>query len=116
VIVWSGRGVAAFAFAAGSFLIGGLLGGLFHTASAGTALSGLGLVIGGLLTWRFGKKWNSEPGRTLVDPATSQTVTLRPSHTLFFVPMQWWAVPMVGGGALMVLVGLLEAGGILPPN
>ena len=38
---------------------------------------------------------DSAPTRELVDQKTGQRVLLRNDHSLFWIPMQWWAIPIV---------------------
>jgi len=54
--------------------------------------------------WVVGRALNGVPGRVLIDPATNQPIVLRRRHDLFFIPMQWWAVPLVLGA----IVGLFS--------
>ena len=50
--------------------------------------------------WVVGKTLNGVPGRTLIDPRTGGQVILRKHHDLFYIPMQWWAIPTVLLGVL----------------
>lgn len=49
-------------------------------------------LLGGAIVWRIGVHLEQRPGRLLVDPATGGNVELKTRHTLFFVPMKYWAV------------------------
>ena len=59
------------------------------------------------VVWWLGRKLNSAPTRELVDPKTGQRVLLRNDHSLFWIPMQWWAIPIV------LLVGVIVGGMVL---
>jgi hypothetical protein len=59
------------------------------------------------VVWWLGRKLNSAPNRELVDPKTGQRVLLRNDHSLFWIPMQWWAIPIV------LLAGVIVAGMVL---
>jgi hypothetical protein len=54
-------------------------------------------------TWIVGRRLNTTPPRALIDPATNARVLLRRRHTLFWVPAQYWSVPV----ALAAFVPLL---------
>lgn len=60
---------------------------------------GLGVLIGAVAVYLLGLQLN-KPGRTLVDPATGQTVILRRRHTLFWIPLQYLA-------GIIALIGLV---------
>jgi hypothetical protein len=70
-----------------------------------------GWMIGGALllaavpVWFIGRRLNGRPGRTLVDQAMGQQVTLRAKHDLFFVKMEYWAPLLAVGGVLLLLLG-----------
>ncbi len=57
----------------------------------------IGFLLSGIILTSLGRYLHSKPTRTLIDPQTNEVVLLRPSHTLFFVPMRYW------GSALIVL-------------
>ena len=69
--------------------------GLHEFSGIGLAL---GLFVAAAVNWYAGRRLNGDPGRELVDRATGETVVLRRSHRLFFIPMQWWSLVMVGLG------------------
>jgi hypothetical protein len=52
--------------------------------------------------WAVGRRLNGDPGRILVDPHTRQQVIVRKRHDLFFLPMQWWAIPIILFGFLQL--------------
>jgi hypothetical protein len=53
-------------------------------------LSGLSLIGGGIACWILGRRWNT--------PFTE--------HTMYFVPLQYWALLYVPFGLLLTLGGL----------
>ena len=120
MIIWSGWGILAPVVAV---LVGGsvalLLGGGLESAGM-TRWVGLGPALGCLAgaaaVWWVGRWLNGRPGRELVDPRTGERVLLRPSHRLFFIPMQWWAVPLVVIGLFVLVATVLGATGALPPS
>lgn len=54
-------------------------------------------VVAAVAIWILGRLLNNRPGRVLVDKASGKEFIDRPSHDLFFIPVQWWAI-----GALII--------------
>lgn len=48
-----------------------------------------------IVNWFVGVRLNNRPGRELIGTKTGQRVVLRRRNTLFFVPMQFWSVPLL---------------------
>ncbi|HEY0203130.1 MAG TPA: hypothetical protein VGC15_03140 [Acetobacteraceae bacterium] len=112
MVIWSGWGILVVPV---TLLVGGgvtvLFGALLNAAGLGR-LAGFALVAGLLAAaaanWWVGRWLNGRPGRVLLDPATGQQVVLRRRHSLFFIPAQWWAVPLAVAAAIAfvsILVG-----------
>jgi hypothetical protein len=111
-ISWSGFGFITIVFGFGGGVIGALVsdliqGGTGHNNLTDTLLIGAGMLAGAVANWVFGRRMNGRAGRVLIDPATGQRVILRRRHTLFWIPMQWWSIPMA------LLAGLIAC---LPPT
>lgn len=107
MIIWSGWG-ALTALIAGAALVGSVL---LDPALARVGIptpTGVVLVwiAAAILNWMLGTRLNNRPGRELVDPRTDQVVVLRPRHTLFWIPMQYYSVLLLLMGALAVLGAL----------
>ena len=60
----------------------------------------LAFVVAAGLTWVVGKRLQARGARTVIDEATGQRLTIGGSHTLFFVPMHYWAVVLIALAAL----------------
>lgn len=62
----------------------------------------IGSLIGAVVLWPLGRWMNTPGSRTIVDLQTGQLVELPTGggHTLFFIPMQYWAFiwPLIGLG------------------
>ena len=72
----------------------------------------LGLALSSITCWFFHKSLLKRGTKTLLDKETGEDVVLRPSHSLFFIPMHWWGV--IGGAFSSLLLfdaikGLLGA-------
>ena len=61
----------------------------------------LATLIGAGFVWLIGWK-ASGPGRTLVDLKTGQPVVIKKKHTLFWIPMEYFAIVLV-----VVAIGML---------
>ncbi|MEX2121623.1 MAG: hypothetical protein WD847_18695 [Pirellulales bacterium] len=49
-----------------------------------------GLLTAASIVWVAARSVNRETGRVLIDVETGEEVTLRPAHSLFFVPFRHW--------------------------
>lgn len=61
------------------------------------------LALSAAAVWAVGKKLNGAPGRLLIDPVNRQPVLLKNKHTLFWIPMEWFALAW-GAGAVIEMV------------
>jgi hypothetical protein len=98
-ISWSGLGFLTVAFGFGGGVAGSLLsdliqGGTAHNDPMDTLLIAAGLLAGAIANWFCGRRLNAHPDRVLIDEATKQRVILRRRHNLFWLPMQWWSIPI----------------------
>jgi hypothetical protein len=107
VIIWQGWGIVVlgigFAWLVAFFALAGALG---MGQDADTLIVGLAAIPAGITTWFAGKRMNGRPGRELVDPATGERVVLKDTHSLFFVPVEWWGPILVVAGVVFVIVGV----------
>jgi hypothetical protein len=55
----------------------------------------LAFVVAGVGTWFVGKALQGRGGRTVIDKATGQELTIGGSHTFFFIPMHYWGVALI---------------------
>jgi|SRR5262245_8386362 len=95
IFVWRGWGLLALV---ALFLPLASCAGLMDTRPAlGMLIGGLTLVAGGAACWMLGRRWNRAGTE----------------HSLYFVPLQYWAVPYVLFGAFATVggvAGLLRRG------
>lgn len=59
----------------------------------------IGFVISAIAVWFTGKKLNSATSakKVMIDPETNKEVVLNNKHTIFFVPMEWFALFLAAG-------------------
>ena len=107
LFIWSGWGIVVIPVVVGTAVTIGALGGLALRALGHPELTflaiSLGLFAAAAANWIVGRRLNGHPPRELIAPATNQRVLLRRRHALFWVPVQYWSVPV----ALAALVPLL---------
>lgn len=107
LFIWSGWGILAVPVIIGTAVVVGALGGFALRAVGHPDLMflavSLGLFAAAGANWVVGRRLNGAPPRELVDPATNQRVLLRRRHALFWVPIQYWSLPV----ALAAFVPLL---------
>lgn len=104
MIIWRGFGILVVVIAGAALVLtqviaNALLGAGTYEGHSGP-LGALALLVAAAIVWPLGRTLNRRGGRTLLDPATGQQVVLRPNHSLFFIPMEYWA-PILGVGAIV---------------
>ncbi|MDP8100880.1 hypothetical protein [Phocoenobacter atlanticus] len=92
-IIWQGFGFLAallplLILVAVQFICG-------HT-SFGPYIIDIAATLSAIAVWLIGSKLNGGKGKKLIDPETNETVILKKKHTLFWIPMQWFAIPLIG--------------------
>jgi hypothetical protein len=94
-IVWQGAGLAGVLVP----ILIVLLGGMGFDAALGDGYSkehgwtmALLIALSAALVWLIGSKLNNRPGKELIDPETRQMVVLKPRHTIFWIPLQYFAI------------------------
>jgi hypothetical protein len=95
MLIWQGAGISA-------VLIPAILGfiaqwGVDRCFGQGYATAhgwqnAIAWLIGGAIVWIVGTRLEKRPGKLLVDPNTGSNVELKGKHTLFWVPMKYWAI------------------------
>ncbi len=88
MIVWQGFG----------FLVALIpiifIGGINAIDASDTMTYGfeVALLLSAVTIWLLGRKLNSKQGKILIDPETNEPVEIKNKHTLFWIPMEWFAV------------------------
>jgi len=69
----------------------------------GEPITGLSAgVLAAVVIW-FTGRWFNNPAkdREVIDTQTGEQIRLANRHTLFWIPMEWWAVPVALFGAVL---------------
>jgi len=117
-IMWQGLGAYALVIPlfsiVGDFLAVYAILGADIAKRFGTSVSGIALLASAAILWWMSKKLAARRVRTLVDKETGEEITLTERHTMFYVPLRYWAMlyAVIGIGALVA--GLGQATGLLP--
>jgi hypothetical protein len=110
MIIWRGWGILVAVIAFLGLLAGQLVGtAIFGPAGYernATWLVGVGLLVAAAVLWPIGQRMNSG-AQVLVDKATGQEVILKPGHSLFFIPVQYWSPILAVIAVLMIIVGII---------
>jgi hypothetical protein len=97
MIIWSGLGFLPILFL--------IIFGLGFSAGSNGPISDKALactfLLTGLASGAMGWWLRQKPGRVVIDKATGKEITLRRSHSLFFIPMVYW-------GLIFIAMGLYE--------
>ncbi len=114
-LIWRGWGLLAVVVPAvlcglSIFIVSAIAAAAKMNQAGQNLAAGIAIFIAGLisayLVWIWGRRLNSQPGRTLIDPADGSSVVIRRSHSLFWIPMQWWA-PIIALFCLMIGIALV---------
>ena len=102
MVVWTGYGFLAGLIPVVVFALTALV---MDRGNQTTVDAVIASVISAALVWWIGRRLNSAPGRVLVDPKTHERLVLRRRHSLFWIPMEWWAIAclLVGVGVVVSL-------------
>lgn len=103
MIIWSGYGflVPLIAMAAIALAQIAATSTKYDTNPLSGIVTFLMLALAGAAIWFLGKKFNTAPGRAVIDKQTGKEIVLRRKHSLFFVPMEYWGPIIAAGGLLM---------------
>lgn len=102
MLIWSGPGVLVFGIVflvslVSNVLFDSVLGSGFYTSH--TWAAGIAVMLSSPVVWLVGRRCDHRGGRTVVDRATGEQITLGKPH-FFFLPMRFW-------GPLLFFVGLV---------
>lgn len=64
----------------------------------------------GLFSWFFGKKWNANTERILVDEKTGKRLKAKKKHTFFYIPMEYWGFIFPAFGIIILFQNSIVGG------
>lgn len=59
--------------------------------------------LGAVVIWLSGTKLAKRPTKSLIDPKTGAQVSFQEKHTLFWIPMQYWAIVWIGASIVSLV-------------
>jgi hypothetical protein len=74
--------------AGGEVLLQELMGSQYDSP----VVKALLLLVSAAAVWVAGRKLNGAPVKKLIDPETGETVVIRTVHSMFWIPVEWYAV------------------------
>lgn len=103
MLVWTGAGILVIPIALLGVCLGVIIAGAFGADAHAAIGAGLGAILAAIGIWFLGRGLNNgNRDRLLLDPATREHVVLRHRHTVFWLNMEWWSVPLLLAGALLM--------------
>lgn len=112
MIIWSGLGflvaVIVFGFSLMANLISDSISGneiYWKTHQWPLAVS---LLCSSLACWFLGNFLRNRKAKVLIDKETGEEVVLKPSHSLFFVPMPYWGPILLVVGIAVLMIDLIK--------
>ena len=100
-IVWSRLGflgvVVPLVVSVAGTLIGDAVFGKDQLAA--NAVFGVCFMLSAPAVWTLGRYLNAKPGRILIDPSTNEQVVLVQKHTIFWMKLEYFALPLMALGA-----------------
>lgn len=106
MIIWKGFGILVVIIAILSIAIVQLVARAAtndpHFGETHHWVGGLALIIAAVPVFFVGRYFNTRPGRVVIDKATKRELVIRRTHSLFFIPMEYWAIilPLIGFGLM----------------
>lgn len=107
MIIWSGRGILVPLITLLFIVVFSVISAALNSTQLALYMLPVSFLLAGWANWHLGNKWNNQPGRIVVDEATSERIELKPRHTFFWIKMQHWGIFLLGLGALNLLLSLI---------
>ena len=104
MIVWKGWGLMALLIPFFCTLFVGtavdFIYGIHFYRSSDWAMP-LVLALSSVIVFYLGYKLNTKPGRIVIDIETNEKIELKSTHSMFWIPLQYWAVLIMAFSLLM---------------
>lgn len=108
IFIWTGWGILVLFYGLAGMLVGGIISSAVGLGSRQLIAVGICEVLAAIAVWFTGVRLNRNTERRLVDPKTGQGVIIRRRHTLFWIPMQYWAPVLALIGVIVVISGFRQ--------
>ncbi len=68
------------------------------------------LALSSIIVFSLGRTLNSRPGRIVIDIETNEHIELKKTHSMFWIPLQYWAVIIMALSIWMYIenIGLIH--------
>lgn len=109
MVVWKGWGISALIIPLlCSWLAEMVFNSINGVGSYKDSSWGMPLVLSlsSVLVYFIGCKLNNKPGRILIDPENNEKIELKDTHTMFWIPLQYWGVIVFGIGIWMYVANI----------
>jgi hypothetical protein len=111
IIIWRGFGFLVAVIVFGCSLVANLI----FNAEVGSGYYdhhrwpfAVSLIVSAAICWFLGDYLRKRPGRVVIDKQSGKEFTLNKSHSLFFIPMHWWAPILLVGSLILFAVEFLR--------
>src|SRR4030095_5514563 len=64
----------------------------------------LAFVLAATVIWPLGTYLKRTQGKVMIEKATGKEVVIKPNHTFFFIPMEYWSPILVALGIILLFV------------
>ena len=109
MVVWKGWGIFALIIPLVFSLLAQMAfdsmsgDGFYKTSSWAMPLI---LCFSSLLVFIVGYKLNNKPGKIVIDPENNEKIELKHTHSMFWIPLQYWGFIIFGVGIWMYVANI----------
>jgi ATP/ADP translocase len=64
----------------------------------------LAFFLAAMVIWPLGKYLNSKQGKIMIEKETGKEVLIKPKHSLFLIPMEYWGPILLALGIIFLFV------------
>ena len=108
IFVWTRWGILVVLYGLAALVVGTVIGNASGLAERRLVAIGICEILAGIALWFTGVRMNRDVDRRLLDPKTGQEVVVRRRHTLFWIPMQYWAPVLALIGLIVLFNGIRQ--------
>ncbi len=107
-MIWRGKGILVLIITVVMFVVlQGVTGVVFGDPRYSVTHSwveGAACLLSAIPVYFLGRYLNNREGRMVIDKATGKEFELKRRHDLFFIRMEYWAVPLAVGGLVLLFL------------